>query len=346
MSRKIVVLFLINFSIQICFGASTSYPSAFYSHLSLHPDTIIKIDEWSKYSLAKMLFDSYLNNQYFNSQCGFFAVGDRTDIYEPVKFLIDNKSGAFYELFGNLGECQCPKFNRETQPFRKVLERALLYNFTKYDVDKSQPIVYTSVGSGALFEDLLILTKLLEQGYRNITINLIDSRYKKFIERGAFCIQKIGNVQCEADRMNDIFYDFLKWFGFLSVSFYPGLVTDVFVYSKLEAYLCDVRNGSNLKSDIGVVIDFDGVFGLHLNTPLNYLVDVHLNPFYCSFFDQGIRVGGIYGFAVFGNFDGSSLQEKAGVPILKRNVLFKIGELEQVGPVTCLCGIKKQLKTS
>jgi hypothetical protein len=298
-----------------------------------------------------------MNFESFETQSGFFQDGAGDNVYAPIDFLAENKSGYFYDIFGDLSEGSCEIFNRECVYTRNILEKALITCFIecfkKNDVVKNQQLTYTSVGSGRLFQDLIIITKLLEQGPRNIVINLIDKDYDKFITRafelgkndGSFYIdiEKIGNVQGPEDQLNDTFYDFLKWFEFLRIYCYPDLTVKVFVYDDLESYLQDCRNGYNSKSDIGVIIDFHEDFNLREGISGNF--DFCRAPFFDYFFENGINSGGIYGFTLLGNLENSQLSTKIGGPIYVSNVpVWGYGvnsKITENFPVTFFCGVKQ-----
>lgn len=78
-------------------------------------------------------------------------------------------------------ECQCHLFER-SNGWRDNFENKISDLVDSSAGDKAQPIVYINYSSGLAFQDLMIVTKLIVAGYKNITINLVDSYYKEFIE--------------------------------------------------------------------------------------------------------------------------------------------------------------------
>ncbi|MGE0010472.1 MAG: hypothetical protein AB7F19_00735 [Candidatus Babeliales bacterium] len=54
---------------------------------------------------------------------------------------------------------------------------ALLYDIFKQFSDKTEPLVYTTMASGGLLQDYLVIQALIWAGYNNIHLNLIDLYY-------------------------------------------------------------------------------------------------------------------------------------------------------------------------
>lgn len=350
MFKKVILAILF-----LCFEfgfAAKNPPKHLYLSVSLHESAVISEDEYVKYGIAKLLFDSYLNYNHFKAKECFYQSGNVDNVYVPLDLLIGHRSDYFYEIFGDIGECPCDIFSREIRPFRRILEEKLIFNFQESSLTKNDCIVYTSVGSGGLFQDLVIITKLLEEGCRKFVINLIDTRYEKFMEKAfgqglikdIFHVEKIGNVHGREDFDNDIIYDFLRWFNFLSICCYEGLAVDVRIYDGLKAYLTDCKKGSNKKSDVGVIIDFDGSLGAPKNIDFDSLSKRYLNPFYLKFFKKGIEYGGVYGFAVMGNLQGSLLEKMTGGAIFNEIVPTRVAwHKDSNVPVFGFCGIKGDL---
>jgi len=77
-------------------------------------------------------------------------------------------------------ECDCQFFKR-TNGCRNYFENELLKCCKKSFGQNQQSFSYVNFSSGLLFQDLIIATRLLLAGHKNITINLVDGYYKEFI---------------------------------------------------------------------------------------------------------------------------------------------------------------------
>lgn len=76
----------------------------------------------------------------------------------------------------------CP-LSRMAGPLRKNMEDAFLKEFCEKYPDKEQPVVYTSFGSGDAFFDFKFVASLVDKGYKNIVLNLIDIIYKYTLDQ-------------------------------------------------------------------------------------------------------------------------------------------------------------------
>lgn len=64
-----------------------------------------------------------------------------------------------------------------TAPLNKIAELVFDMKHRMSGLDKNMPIVYTSFGSGDLLIDFWAVRELQKDGFRNITVNIIDSDY-------------------------------------------------------------------------------------------------------------------------------------------------------------------------
>jgi len=77
-------------------------------------------------------------------------------------------------------ECECDLFHR-ANGWRKTFENNMLNLFNDPARDKTQPFSYVNYSAGLGFQDLMVVTQLIEAGYQDITINLVDSYYKDLV---------------------------------------------------------------------------------------------------------------------------------------------------------------------
>lgn len=162
-----------------------------------------------------------------------------------------------------LSECNtsyCP-LNRSNTTIRKDFENHIvetiknnLKNFDK----KKDVLNYTSFACGLMFPDLIILTKLMAQGFKKININLIDREFNKYIET----LKQKEDSSIPLDIFDDnnqkgfwlrhktyCLIQFLDWFtndGEISVN----------IYDSVENYVQECLHNAAMKSDAIVGIDY------------------------------------------------------------------------------------------
>ena len=101
---------------------------------------------------------------------------------DPISYLISERDsfyGAQTVLPGGFKECACVKshnFGRlETKRRQKIEQKIIEHIKENYSTD--QEIKYFSLGSGKLLQDYIIICKLIDLGYKNINITLVDTDY-------------------------------------------------------------------------------------------------------------------------------------------------------------------------
>lgn len=93
------------------------------------------------------------------------------------------KDTDFKNKFPALNECHCPLLDRVTHPeWRQTLETKVIEYICKRELDQTKTLRIASVGSGSCFQELVLLTKLLDKGFTDIQFVLIDPLYVKKIE--------------------------------------------------------------------------------------------------------------------------------------------------------------------
>ncbi len=119
---------------------------------------------------------------------------------------------------------------------------------------------YTSFACGALLPDLIIVTRLIDQGFKKININLIDTYFYEYIkalkERGSSIpLDVVDTPEDKGLWLRHNTYrlvQFLDWFSNDS-----GTEISVTIYDSAESYVRECINNSAMKSDIIVGIDFE-----------------------------------------------------------------------------------------
>lgn len=147
--------------------------------------------------------------------------------------MLDGEQG-FLPLF--LSECACVNggsFNRLQNNRRNNIENHIIQN-TLFDLPKTEQLDYLGFGSGHLLEDLFIIVKLIQAGYININIHLVDPIYQ-------------GNIN-EFDSINQ-FRCIL-----LALVKQEKIKIDTCFYESIESY----QNSNSIKKiKIATAIDFD-----------------------------------------------------------------------------------------
>jgi len=160
--------------------------------------------------------------------------------------------------FSGLGECRCELDARSLGGRAKFENR--LVEICQKDLDK--PFTYINYGSGLLFQDLVIATKLIQAGCRNITLICIDPIYSKFFEtyKGVQLLHQLeGNL---GDILvNNALCVGATYFSLLK-NIYPDLSVTLKVYPFAEQAMQDNKSKSAqliFASDFGG--DFGGILG-------------------------------------------------------------------------------------
>jgi hypothetical protein len=200
----------------------------------------------------------------------------------------------------SLGECtkldsgDCPLSRLSFPQFREAFEveavRILSETITK---NHDKPISYLGFGAGGMFQDLVVLTKMLEQNPRvSLFVHLVDpgffpiTEYRKYsgltkaidinykidntnaLEKLFFCVQKdekcdhFKNVGVELGieimrfKVQDELHRCLEFISFLNRSF-PQAKTELFVYSCAREYLDFIKNAGARYADLITAVDID-----------------------------------------------------------------------------------------
>lgn len=173
-----------------------------------------------------------------------------------------------FSIIDKLSECRnnmCPfvRGNRfllqKVVDLRSRFEKQLIKKITQ-KVEVSEPLILSSVNSGDLFSEFVILNKLVNHGYRDITINLIDRKYTKFIEwmlNPEHC-HSFESIKKDAlakwDSIATItfrFVQFTRWFQ----NYGDDLKVKVIIYGNLETYLFRCMLFDKISSDAIAIID-------------------------------------------------------------------------------------------
>lgn len=183
--------------------------------------------------------------------------------------------GLLYECQANL----CPLNRIKFPQRRELVERKILKYIQEYFPSKEKKLIYTSLGPGGLFQDLVILTKLINMGYNDITVILIELEFKNYIEvvRG----KKLINFDQFANAVIT-HYQLMQFSAFLKNCSQEKI--KILIYDNFENYIIDCESDSSLKCDVFWGIDcFDGDASRKASQDIDYLTFLAQKPNGLSF---------------------------------------------------------------
>ncbi|MBD3231686.1 hypothetical protein GF322_03410 [Candidatus Dependentiae bacterium] len=180
---------------------------------------------------------------------------------------------------------------------RQILEDEILNYTQMFYKNKNQPIVITELGSGGLFQNLVIMTKILNSGYNNIKICLIDLSYETFYD----VYQNEDNYTNLLQPKNLILYThfylteqkFYQYFNFLKTNF-PNANIEIKIFPDLNTYLLECNENAEFKTDIFLSIDT-----ITPNSP-----DKIINDLICFHTSKALKIGGL----IFHCFDAKNIE--------------------------------------
>jgi hypothetical protein len=146
---------------------------------------------------------------------------------------VNNKLSHYKGIY----ECECPDFNRSL-PFRAQFTEHLIKEINLL-VPTTAHLVYVSMGPGGFFFDFVIINKLVQEGYKNITLIFIEELYQEHISILQACL------------------DLKEWFTEIRQA-HPNqpLITPYFFYSNEEYNLACTKN-PELKGHVLCTVDPD-----------------------------------------------------------------------------------------
>ena len=141
---------------------------------------------------------------------------------------------------------------------RYVLENRILENIKTQFPNKNQNIVITDLGSGGLLQNLIIITKLLNEGYTNLTINLIDKVYKDncFCEKNPAYLQTLKSNGSFKKIHLAVFNNhmFKQYNSYLKHNF-PNAQIKINFFENMSAYIEESEKHLEIKTNVFLSID-------------------------------------------------------------------------------------------
>ncbi len=224
---------------------------------------------------------------YNDKDLPFFAQLSYSDYKLLKDYFSDN---TFLTFIHTVRECiGCPLSRLDKPAARKYFEDEVVTYTQQTFTDKKQKITLTDFGCGELFQTTVLLSKILNQGYHHIRINLIDTEYAKTLHvyrhlKKKFSISSsIALDDCTAEFIHEwvmeclkkqtsrielikdiremvfsiayhhIFTSFCQWFKAL------GKEVEVVLYEHVDDYVKDCQSFTNLKSNIIISCDASSI---------------------------------------------------------------------------------------
>jgi hypothetical protein len=160
-----------------------------------------------------------------------------------------------------LSECMNDEclLHRMNTPVRKECEDELVHHLLQHYPHKQAPLVYLSFGCESLFIDCVILTKLIAAGYKDISIHMIDKRWKKYLEAvtkdGPLIFTNNENVHHKRKTwLRAHTYRILQLLAWLEEC--TKREVHLSLYDSPESYLAALKEQPELSTDILVGIDY------------------------------------------------------------------------------------------
>lgn len=87
---------------------------------------------------------------------------------------IESKEGENYLKGFSFHECACAKYDRSSKPLRQKLENIIVEGIAANSENASETLRLASIGAGGLLQDLIVVGKLIQKGFKNIDIIFSD----------------------------------------------------------------------------------------------------------------------------------------------------------------------------
>lgn len=216
-------------------------------------------------------------------------------------------------------ECNCSRLSRiKDEAKRGQFEEMFIDRIDQNFHDKTQRLVYVSLASGFLFQDFVIISKLLERGFHNIDITFIDPIYTQFIHEQKEDPTYKSCANC--------FAQFGGWLGYLKQKIYLDAEITFNVYSSTDDYLQDIHNGNHAQANILAVIDLDvqGAEQIIQNA-----------------YDNILAPGGLYAFFVDIFGEQKTFFPRLGAPVFAGESLFTVNDRLYQVVLNAFIGLKR-----
>ena len=136
-------------------------------------------------------------------------------------------------------ECECVHLQRSL-PFRALFSNHVISDIAQlFPPETTSNLVYVTQGPGGLFFDFVMINKLIDLGYRSITVILIEELYQENIDIVQACL------------------DFTAWFKELEHGHSNHPRVQPFFYKSFDEYAHVCRKNTALRGHVLLTVDPD-----------------------------------------------------------------------------------------
>ncbi len=194
-----------------------------------------------------------------------------------------NSVGMLTECCGGFNPCSLSRLDDISQARKRFEEKVVSELENQLNVEANRDgggITLVDVGSGGLFQDLILITKLFEKNKKGISLNIvfIDTEYKNYIKsmnnvkkdrkREEFYFvenniqmmdfYRIYYVEADIQRRHAGFVQLFQWIE----QAYPQHKLKMFVYDSVDMYVADLVQKPYLQANIYMGVDLDKNYGI------------------------------------------------------------------------------------
>ncbi|MBA2307402.1 hypothetical protein H0W26_04685 [Candidatus Dependentiae bacterium] len=203
---------------------------------------------------------------------------------EPNYFYEISQTNPVWALNECTGYCSLNRLKNPSS--RKSFETIALQHLNTYYPHKEELLVYTSFAAGYLFSDFVLLTKLIENGYKHISINLIDTVFDEYVKtiqnesiiKDSFFDKQNHDKSLYMRLLTYRIAQLLSW-----VREYKDVHLTMHLYPDIHSYQKDCLNNKHLKANIFFAIDWYDEF-----TQESTFLDLHYSGMFKSLRDNGL----------------------------------------------------------
>lgn len=154
--------------------------------------------------------------------------------------------------------CLHHRIDDDSSDIRSGCEREIIKVALTIADQKNEAINYLNFGAGNCFQDLLVITNLLEKGIKKINFHAIDTAYESYIDIAQKQLSGKPITAFHKDpllfkhKAHIIFSELAHWFK----NVYPDATCRIFIHKHIDDYISFTTIEPSLIADIVAGIDF------------------------------------------------------------------------------------------
>jgi hypothetical protein len=283
-TKYILLIFNFVFLVAKLSGMNESLSSSNSGYLSqvqeeklLHINTKSKFTNGVEFSYASDLYkilNSKVKNcilkKLFNDPCSLLNENDKINMRFVDNFSYEAKEKFTPEIFKDLSQ-KYPLFRirecttkscllcRQEYPNRRDFSEKKIVNDIKNNFSRDQTLTYVAYAPGDLLSDIIILSRLIAEGYAKINVVLIG---KSWSSEYISDVKSMGEyVSLNIKHDNPEKENWLRWLTYQLAQFVQWLQVSspeikVIVYNSVESYQEDCMRNDLLLADVVVALDY------------------------------------------------------------------------------------------